>query len=49
LIKSKDKFKVNLVGTGELFDSYRQQVKQMGVEGSVKFWGRIKNIEDGLS
>jgi len=46
LIKSKDKFKVNLVGTGELFDSYRQQVKQMGVEGSVKFWGRIKNIED---
>ncbi|KUK94835.1 MAG: Putative glycosyltransferase (Group 1) [Methanothrix harundinacea] len=45
-INDKDKFKVNLIGTGELFDSYRRQVKETGVDSYVKFWGRIKNIED---
>lgn len=43
LLDKKDRFKVNLVGDGELADFYRQQVKSDGLQNIVKFWGKVDN------
>lgn len=42
-------FIVNIVGDGELSAKYRKQVKSIGLDGSVKFWGRIDNIQRAYS
>jgi glycosyltransferase involved in cell wall biosynthesis len=40
-----DHFEVNLVGDGELMANLKQQVKAMGLNNLVKFWGKSNNIE----
>lgn len=40
-----DHFEVNLVGDGELMADLKQQVKAMGLNDLVKFWGKSNNIE----
>lgn len=40
-----DLFEVNLVGDGELMADLKQQVKAMGLNNLVKFWGKSNNIE----
>ena len=40
-----DLFEVNLVGDGELMADLKQQVKAMGLNDLVKFWGKSNNIE----
>jgi glycosyltransferase involved in cell wall biosynthesis len=49
LIGKNHRFVVNLIGTGELFEKYKQQVKSMGFEDIVKFWGRIDKIDRAYS
>ncbi|MDF0593750.1 glycosyltransferase family 4 protein [Methanotrichaceae archaeon M04Ac] len=46
LLENKDKICINLVGSGELLNISTQQVSDMRLNGSIKFWGRIPNIED---
>jgi glycosyltransferase involved in cell wall biosynthesis len=48
-IEKDRSFIVNLVGEGELSSKYKQQVKSMGLDNLVKFWGRIDNIERAYS
>lgn len=49
LIGKYHRFVVNLIGTGELFEKYKQQVKSMGFEDIVKFCGRIDKIDRAYS
>ncbi|MDG6256465.1 MAG: glycosyltransferase family 4 protein [Methanomicrobiaceae archaeon] len=42
----KNGYVLNLVGDGELMEDCRKKVRDMGLKKSVKFWGKIKNIED---
>jgi len=46
---NKGKYIINLVGDGELLAEYKSKVQNMGLEGSVKFWGKIKDIEDAYA
>jgi glycosyltransferase involved in cell wall biosynthesis len=43
LIDHKHRIRINLVGAGDLVDSYKKQVEQIGWDNSVKFWGKIDN------
>jgi glycosyltransferase involved in cell wall biosynthesis len=42
----KDRLVINLVGSGELYERYREEVRRMGLDGVVRFWGRIDDIDD---
>jgi len=44
LLERKDLVQINLVGSGEMVDIYKQRVKSMGLNNIVKFWGKIENI-----
>lgn len=48
-IEKDRSFIVNLVGEGELSFKYKQEVKSMGINDLVKFWGKIDNIERAYS
>ncbi|MDD4254485.1 MAG: glycosyltransferase family 4 protein [Methanofollis sp.] len=41
-----DRYRVNLVGEGEILEDCKKKVRHLGLKSSVKFWGKIKNIED---
>lgn len=49
LLEGKDLVQINLVGSGEMVDIYKQRVKSMGLNSIVKFWGKIENIEDAYA
>lgn len=40
------RYRINLVGEGEVLEECKKKVRQMRLNGSVKFWGKIQNIED---
>jgi len=48
-ISKNHRFKINLIGTGELFEKYKQQVKSKGFDDLVEFWGRIDKIDRAYS
>lgn len=43
---NKNKYILNLVGDGELLVEYKNKVQNMGLNDSVRFWGKIKDITD---
>jgi len=45
-LNNKQKITINLIGDGELFTQYKNEVKDTKLKDIVKFWGKIKNIED---
>lgn len=45
----KDRYILNLVGDGELLAEYKNKVQSAGLECSVKFWGKIKDIKDAYA
>ncbi|CAJ35692.1 glycosyltransferase family 4 protein [Methanocella arvoryzae] len=45
-LKDTNKFFVNLVGSGDQMDLLKRQVATMGLVNTVKFWGRVDNIDD---
>lgn len=42
-IDLKDHFRINLVGIGSEIENYKQQVEEMGLQNTVRFWGKIDN------
>jgi glycosyltransferase involved in cell wall biosynthesis len=42
-------FRINLVGSGELLNQFKQEIAEKGLSDRVKFWGRIENIEDAYA
>ncbi len=45
LFGDKSKIRVNLVGEGDQLPLYKQMVREMGWEGSVRFWGKVDNTK----
>ena len=47
-IDLKHRYRVNLVGIGSEVERYKEQVRKMGLQDAVRFWGKIDNsrIED---
>src|SRR5208337_832744 len=41
----KRRMTLNIAGDGALMDTYRQQVRSLGLEDTVKFWGKVADIE----
>jgi len=48
-IRTKEKIILNLIGDGELFNQYQNEVTDKNMQGIVKFWGKISNIEDAYA
>jgi len=42
-IDLKEHFRINLVGIGSEMENYKQWVKEMGLQNTVRFWGKIDN------
>ncbi|MFI5251114.1 MAG: glycosyltransferase [Bacteroidota bacterium] len=42
-LKHPDRVKINIVGTGDRLESYKKQVKEMGFETAVNFFGMVEN------
>jgi len=38
-------FRLNLIGSGDLFEQYKNEIAEKGLNEVVKFWGRIENVE----
>jgi glycosyltransferase involved in cell wall biosynthesis len=47
LIPKREEFFVNLVGNGELLETMRRRVADMGLRSCIKFWGKIDNSRIG--
>lgn len=48
-IDKKKKFIINLIGSGDLVEQYKNEVLKKGLSDRVKFWGRIRNIEEAYA
>lgn len=48
-LNNKQKITINLIGDGELFTQYKNEVNDKNLRDIVKFWGKIKNIEDAYA
>jgi glycosyltransferase involved in cell wall biosynthesis len=48
-LKNKEKVTINLIGDGELFTQYKNEVNNKNLNNVVKFWGKIKNIQDAYA
>lgn len=48
-IDKKNKFIINLIGSGDLVEQYKNEVLKKGLSDRVKFWGRIRNIEEAYA
>lgn len=46
---NRDRYVLNLVGDGELLVEYKNKVQNMGLNDSVRFWGKIKDITDAYA
>ncbi|MGV8108411.1 glycosyltransferase family 4 protein [Methanospirillum sp.] len=46
LSNNKDRYEVNLIGSGDIIEECKEKVCKMELQSVVKFWGKIKNIDD---
>ncbi|AFC99379.1 Glycosyltransferase [Methanocella conradii HZ254] len=44
-INAKGQIIVNIVGEGDLLSEFKQMVKSAGLDGIVRFWGKINDVE----
>jgi glycosyltransferase involved in cell wall biosynthesis len=44
-LDKQQNFRLNLVGSGELVEEFKKEIREKGLNNKVKFWGRIEYIE----
>jgi glycosyltransferase involved in cell wall biosynthesis len=44
-LQDQQNFRLNLIGSGDLFEQYKKEIAEKRLNEVVKFWGRIENVE----